>query len=93
MAVTANRYACHQNIGPAALVSAWTEVALATIVVALRFGTQFWIVKRIGLDDWIMLFALVTAILNTGLISYAVSWGLGRHFACLNHEQKMNAMK
>lgn len=62
MAVTANRYACHQNIGPAALVSAWTEVALATIVVALRFGTQFWIVKRIGLDDWIMLFALVRGI-------------------------------
>lgn len=36
---------------------------LSIIVVALRIATRLWIVKRLGWDDWTILFALVILIL------------------------------
>ena len=59
MADAVRHYNCHDNIGPTALISAWTEAAIATLVVFVRFVTAIWIVKKLGTDDWIMLLALV----------------------------------
>ena len=33
--------------------------ALCTVIVTLRFLTRIWIVKRVGWDDWCILFAWV----------------------------------
>jgi len=99
---------CHRNIGPAVIVATWVEAALASTIVIIRFISQTTIVKKVGIDDWMMLLALVSArgvvliltnsckviaVFNTSLITHAVGWGLGRHFECLNEIQQRKAMK
>lgn len=60
MANVVRHYNCHDNIGPTALISAWTEAAIATLVVTVRFVTAILILRKLGTDDWIMLVALVS---------------------------------
>lgn len=68
MADVVRHYNCHDNNGPTALISAWTEAAIATLVVSVRFITSIWIVKKLAIDDWIMLLALVShSILGIGI--------------------------
>ena len=38
----------------------WAGAALASIIVAARFYTRSRLIRQIGLDDYIMLFALVS---------------------------------
>ena len=35
------------------------------IVVAMRFAIRFWIIQKIGWDDWTILLALVRSVLQT----------------------------
>jgi hypothetical protein len=98
------------NIGPSANIAGWCEATVAIVVVALRLYTQIKIVGRVGLDDYLMIAALVsypsltcagftdalfklTAMLNTSLITHAISWGIGRHIYYLSDVQIVNAIK
>jgi len=48
------------NIGPSANIAGWCEATVAFVVVVLRLYTQIKIVGRVGLDDYLMIAALVS---------------------------------
>ena len=37
---------------------------LSIILVGLRFATRIWVIKRVGMDDWTILFACVSTSLQ-----------------------------
>jgi hypothetical protein len=97
------------NIGPSAVIAGWIEAGLAVIVVTARTYTQAKVVGRMGVEDYMMILALVhapelyeivltdqpqiIAMLNTSLITHAVSWGIGRHIYYLTPVETINAIK
>ena len=97
------------NIGPSAVIAGWIEAGIAIIVVTARTYTQAKVVGRMGIEDYIMIAALVgsilpvslsgsdflqiVAMLNTSLITHAVSWGIGRHIYYLTPDETINAIK
>ena len=50
------------NIGPKILAANWTEAGIATVVVCIRMFTQIKVVGRVGIDDYLILLALVSNI-------------------------------
>lgn len=50
-----------QDRGPMLLALWWTEAAVATVVVGLRFYTRY-LMRGIVAEDWLMLFALVRSL-------------------------------
>ena len=50
------------NAGKGAMINAicWVGAVVATCFVAARFLTRIKIIEKLGLDDWIMLSALVS---------------------------------
>jgi len=38
---------------------AWSLAAVSLIVVAMRFYTRIFVLRRVGWDDWVMLLAMV----------------------------------
>ncbi|KAL7662022.1 hypothetical protein ACMYSQ_001381 [Aspergillus niger] len=51
-----------EDRGPLIVIINGTVTGLAAAIVALRFVSRAVIVKRLGLDDWTMMLATVTAI-------------------------------
>ncbi|PMD47082.1 hypothetical protein L207DRAFT_606140 [Hyaloscypha variabilis F] len=81
------------NIGPSAVIAGWTEASIAVIVVTARTYAQAKVVGRMGVEDYLMIAALIVAMLNTSLITHAVSWGIGRHIYYLTPIETINAIK
>ncbi|PMD64179.1 uncharacterized protein K444DRAFT_482016, partial [Hyaloscypha bicolor E] len=81
------------NIGPSAVIAGWVEASIAVIVVIARTYTQAKVVGRMGAEDYLMILSLIIAMLNTSLITHAVSWGIGRHIYYLTPEETVNAIK
>jgi len=52
------------NIGPSAVIAGWVEASIAIIVVGARTYTQARVVGRMGIDDYLMILALVTVLPN-----------------------------
>ena len=50
------------NIGPKILAANWTEASIATVIVCIRIFTQIKVVGRVGIDDYLILLALVSNI-------------------------------
>jgi hypothetical protein len=50
----------HDNIGPSAVIAGWCEASVALIIVGLRIWTQAVVVGRLGIDDYLMVAALVS---------------------------------
>jgi hypothetical protein len=48
------------NIGPSAVIAGWVEASIAIIIVAARIYTQVKVVGRVGVDDYLMVLALVS---------------------------------
>ncbi|KAF7528052.1 hypothetical protein G7054_g10244 [Neopestalotiopsis clavispora] len=71
-----------ENKGPWLLALFWTEAAISIIFVALRFYTRF-LMRGIGVDDWLMLVALILFVIALGCCTVLVHYGLGRHAAWL----------
>ncbi|KAF5003122.1 hypothetical protein FDECE_10313 [Fusarium decemcellulare] len=65
--------------GPIIRCTTWASVAVPIVVVALRTYTRLVLRKVFGLDDWIIVFALILLISYGGIIEAAVQLGLGRH--------------
>lgn len=55
------------NIGPKVLVANWTEAGIATVVVCIRMFTQIKVVGRVGIDDYLILLALVSNIRSSSI--------------------------
>lgn len=47
------------NIGPAIIESMWILMFAASLVMIARFYVRARLIKKIALDDWVMLFAYV----------------------------------
>ena len=52
------------NIGPSAVIAGWIEAGIAVIVVAARTYTQAKVVGRMGVEDYLMISALVRILLS-----------------------------
>ena len=48
-----------QDVSGGLLATTILATVLTIIFVGLRFATRIWIVKRVGWDDWCILFACV----------------------------------
>ncbi|KAI1630918.1 hypothetical protein F4809DRAFT_634625 [Biscogniauxia mediterranea] len=74
------------NLGPAVLSIAWVFAGLSIAIVIARFYVRLRIVKRIGLDDCIILITLLLGLGNSIFLTISCSWGLGRHVQALISE-------
>ncbi|KAJ6139958.1 hypothetical protein N7471_006444, partial [Penicillium samsonianum] len=68
-----------ENRGPLLLIINGTITGVAAIIVGLRVISRVFIVKMFGLDDWIMVAAMIFAILNVVVAGLGVKYGTGKH--------------
>ena len=68
-----------ESRGPPTLAVSLTMVVLATVFVLFRFVTRIWIVKRVYLDDWLILAAWALAVGFSASICAGTAVGLGLH--------------
>ncbi|KAL9130807.1 MAG: hypothetical protein Q9217_001110 [Psora testacea] len=66
---------------------------LAIIFFALRFATRIWIVKRVGWDDWTILFAVLGHPIGMALVIVQIAYGFGRPAYYLTDHQFQQFMK
>ena len=55
------------NRGPLIIAVSFVEFAFALLLVVLRFYTRIKLVRKIGLDDWLVLAALVRNFVDVGI--------------------------
>ncbi|KAL8825427.1 MAG: hypothetical protein Q9170_007794 [Blastenia crenularia] len=60
------------------LATSILALVLVLIFIALRFATRIWLVKRVGWDDWCIVFAGFGHIIGMGLIAKQIGYGFGR---------------
>ncbi|KAJ5426752.1 hypothetical protein N7465_001822 [Penicillium sp. CMV-2018d] len=66
-----------------------TFFSIASIFVALRFISRIFVVRRIGLHDWLMLVAWIIAFGFSFSLFYAVQKGLGLHSSDIKPEDAL----
>ncbi|KAK4031322.1 hypothetical protein C8A01DRAFT_21439 [Parachaetomium inaequale] len=95
MVDTPNENASDDNasIAPLLLGVIWSLGTVAVVVLFLRLYTAVRIVQRVKPEDYLMLAALLCALVQTCLLTVSVRWGLGRHIGTLSEEQVMHAAK
>jgi hypothetical protein len=69
----------HDSLGPALAGTTWMLAAIATIFLALRIYCKLSRGLRLWWDDWILLAAWITLVVQVSLTSYLVSFGYGKH--------------
>ncbi|KAL9607896.1 MAG: hypothetical protein Q9167_007234 [Letrouitia subvulpina] len=70
-----------------------SELAVATIVVGMRFFTRLKLIHSPGMDDWIMLATFVCAVVGSSLDLAGMEYGIGRHVYYLDHPSAVYATK
>ncbi|KAL2013973.1 hypothetical protein VTN00DRAFT_1498 [Thermoascus crustaceus] len=81
------------DLGPGILIAIWVELGVSGVVLLVRLFAQFRIHRKVVLDDYLMIMAWLSQVVNNVLITRAVSWGLGRHAFYLSQEQRMHAVR
>ena len=66
---------------------------ISVVLVALRFATRIWIVKRVGWDDWTILFACLGHPIGMALVVVQIYYGFGRPAYYLTEHQFLEFMK
>ncbi|GFN18562.1 ChrR Cupin-like domain family protein [Aspergillus tubingensis] len=82
-----------EDRGPLIVIVNGTVTGFAAAIVVLRFISRAAIVKRLGLDDWTMMLATVTAILNVAIAGLGVKYGTGKHDGILPKADALPAAK
>ncbi|KAI2831863.1 hypothetical protein CBS147343_478 [Aspergillus niger] len=82
-----------EDRGPLIVIINGTVTGLAAAIVALRFVSRAVIVKRLGIDDWTMMLATITAILNVAIAGLGVKYGTGKHDGTLSKVDELPAAK
>ncbi|MCJ1394984.1 hypothetical protein MMC18_007865 [Xylographa bjoerkii] len=67
------------NKGPVILASIWTLTSVALITVVARLYGRFKLTRSAGWDDFFIVISMVFGILYSGLCTWAVMLGNGRH--------------
>lgn len=75
------------------LATAILALVLVLVLIALRFATRIWLVKRVGWDDWCIVFAGFGHIIGMGLIAKQIGYGFGRPVYYLDEHQLQEFMK
>ncbi|KAE8360443.1 hypothetical protein BDV27DRAFT_41114 [Aspergillus caelatus] len=69
------------GLGPMTNAVLWLEVVIFAVFAGLRIYTRKHILNAIGLDDYLVVLALILHILYTIFVTIATHYGLGRLFA------------
>ncbi|CAG8979938.1 hypothetical protein HYALB_00013361 [Hymenoscyphus albidus] len=83
----------NENRGPQVLGVIWSFSLVAIIVVGIRLYTKGRILRRLTIDDYTILLALVFGIINSGFLTVSVHWGLGKHIRILTPKQASQTIK
>ncbi|KAI4229624.1 MAG: hypothetical protein L6R36_000671 [Xanthoria steineri] len=70
-----------------------SELAVATIIVTLRFFTRLKLTRNPGWDDWIMLGTFTCAVIGTTMDLVGMNYGIGRHVYYLQPNDAVLATK
>jgi len=81
------------NIGPSILAVEWALAGIAAVVLALRWISVVFFLRRVSLADYLMLLAFICAVVQGALLTESYKWGLGRHFYYLTDVQRFHAMR
>lgn len=73
-------------LGDAVMAVAWVFGGLATVVVAARFYVCLRVMRKVSVDDYIVLLTLLLGIGNNVCLTLSWSWGLGTHIEFLAAE-------
>ncbi|KAI1417112.1 hypothetical protein F5Y13DRAFT_204453 [Hypoxylon sp. FL1857] len=74
------------DLGPAVLGVAWTFASVSILIVSLRFYVRLSIVRKLTLDDYVIIVTLIFSLGNSIILTVSTSWGLGRHIESLASE-------
>ncbi|KAI1354449.1 integral membrane protein [Xylaria sp. FL0043] len=93
MEVSLNQPPPNVNVGIGLVVTSWILGATGSSLLAMRMYTRAFIIKKIGWDDWTMIFCVILALITNTLVTLMVHYGVGRHAIYLLEEQRVNAVK
>ncbi|KAI0472778.1 integral membrane protein [Xylariaceae sp. FL0804] len=74
------------DLGPSVLGVAWSFAIIAICVVIARMYVRLTIVRKLTIDDGIVILTLLLALGNSIFLTISTSWGLGRHIGTLAAE-------
>ncbi|KAJ5500890.1 hypothetical protein N7527_012011 [Penicillium freii] len=80
------------DLGPALEKGIWVAVAIAAMIVILRIVGKIKI-KRFGVDDGLMIFAEILAIVSTAFLTLSVKHGFGRNLNTIPPHDKQDVLK
>ena len=81
------------NVSGGLLGTTILVTVISIVIVALRFATRIWIVKRVGWDDWTILFACLGHPIGSALVIVQIGYGFGRPVWYLTEHQYQEFMK
>ena len=81
------------NVSGGILATTILVTVIAVVLVALRFATRIWVVKRVGWDDWTILFAVLGHPIGIALAVVQINYGCGRPVYYLRDHQFQEYMK
>ncbi|KAG8526353.1 uncharacterized protein KY384_000346 [Bacidia gigantensis] len=75
------------------LATSILALTIVVLMITLRFITRIWIVKKVGWDDWCIMFAGFGHMVGMGLITKGIGYGFGRPAYYLTDHQFQEFMK
>ncbi|KAK4232889.1 hypothetical protein C8A03DRAFT_19924 [Achaetomium macrosporum] len=81
-----------ENKGPRILAVTGTMTALGFLFVVARISSRMISIKRLGIDDYLVVVSTLLSILNLAFIAVAISYGAGRHIATLPPQDGRHAI-
>ncbi|KAJ5593874.1 uncharacterized protein N7459_000082 [Penicillium hispanicum] len=88
MVVTAENI--NQDKGPKILAVLWTLTALATLTVVARIFIRLRMLKAFGIDDYLIILAIILGLAYCGTTTAAIAYGFGKHAKALTqHNMEM----
>ncbi|EEH39130.2 hypothetical protein PAAG_01592 [Paracoccidioides lutzii Pb01] len=76
-----------EDKGPLILVVIWTITPLAAILVASRLYVRAAIIRKVELDDWLILLSMILSLTYVVLVTVSVGYGFGKHQDTLTPDQ------
>lgn len=83
----------YQDASGGILATTILVTVIAIVLLILRLATRIWIVKRVGWDDWTILFAVLGHPIGMALVIVQISYGLGKPVYYLTDHQYREFMK
>ncbi|KOS48658.1 hypothetical protein ACN38_g381 [Penicillium nordicum] len=80
------------DLGPALEKGIWAAVAIAAVIVILRIVGKIKI-NRFGVDDGLMIFAEILAIVSTVFLTLSVKHGFGKNLDTISPNDKQQVLK